>query len=125
MMSLLDWAQGRYISSLRTRRSLPDPTDSEVEQELRQLIDNYNTDNISVDDLIESIMDDIYYSPAQSASNVNRNVHRLRHKGVFQGPLSITLESYILAQQARTREELAQNQESQASLISAWSQNGR
>lgn len=113
---------------LRTKRQAPQtPTenleidiDTQSKQDLRQLLQNYQPDDDNVDQLISSILSELYTSNIEITENV-------RHQKGVWGPISITLESYVLMEQARRN---TQNSDSSAQgsqyqdLLAQWTQAG-
>lgn len=96
--------------------------DSQSKQELRQLLESYQPANDNnVDDLISSILERLYRSHIEITEHIRHD-----HRGAW-GPISITLESYVLMEQARRRAESADDTETDShydDLITQWTNAG-
>ena len=80
--------------------SLEIDIDTQSKQELRDLLQNYQPDNDNVDQLISSILSELYTSHIEIRENI-------RHQKAVWGPISITLESFVLMEQARRHQQSA------------------
>ena len=103
----------------RLKRETHDDISGNLQQEFRDLLTSHNAE-MSIDELIESILNEI---DGEDNSN-NGLAHRLRHKSIFRRPISINLEAYILAEQARKRHDWPTNSQSAHNLLSVLSQSG-
>lgn len=91
--------------------------DSQSKGELRNLLENYQSSHGNVDQLISSILTELYTSDIEIRDNVRQQ------KGVW-GPISISLEGYVLMERARRNGEETDVTPRYDDLISQWTQAG-
>lgn len=90
----------RQVTSNTEAVSLEIDIDTQSKQELRDLLQNYQPNDDNVDQLISSILSELYTSHIEIRENI-------RHQKAVWGPISITLESFVLMEQARRHQQNA------------------